>query len=292
MALVLAGCSSGTQNSERADGSETTRSVEHARGTAEVPESPQRVVVLEPVELDTSVALGVTPVGAAVASNIKGVPDYLGVDGVEPVGTVPELDLEAIAQLEPDLILGTDSRHAKLYEQLNSIAPTVFMKTHADPWQENVVLIADALGKSDEVQGLLDSYNERCEEIKQEYDVEGTTANMVRPKDETTLSIYGPNSFAGHALECVGFTIPEQDFKDGVSADISPENILEAKADHVFVTTSDVSDDSTIPDAIAQNRAEFPSLTLVDTSYWVAGVGPKGGELVLNEIEEFLRSQQ
>lgn len=291
-ALALASCSSDTQEAEAAGGSETARSVEHARGTAEIPESPQRVVVLEPVALDTAVALGVTPVGASVASNITGVPEYLDVDGVEPVGTVPEPDLEAIAELAPDLIVGTDSRHSRLYEQLDSIAPTVFMETQADPWQENVLLVAEALGKSDEAQGLLDGFNDRCDRIEEEFSVDGTTANMVRPRDETTLSLYGPTSFAGGALECVGFSIPEQIWEDGLQADISPENILQATADHVFVTTSDVTDESTIPDAITQNRDEFPSVTLVDTSYWVSGVGPRGGELVLDDIEEFLRSQQ
>ncbi len=68
--------------------------------------------MLEPVQLDTAVALGTTPVGAAVASNVTGVPAYLGVgDAVEPVGTVPEPDLEAIAALRPDLVLGTQTRH-------------------------------------------------------------------------------------------------------------------------------------------------------------------------------------
>lgn len=62
-ALVLTGCSSNAQESESAGGSELARSVEHARGTVEVPEP----------------------------------------------------DLEAIAELQPDLILGTDSRHSKLY---------------------------------------------------------------------------------------------------------------------------------------------------------------------------------
>lgn len=294
-ALALAGCSGESQTAEGATdsaGSSETRSVEHARGTAEVPADPERVVVLEPVELDTAVALGVTPVGAAVASNITGVPEYLGVDGVETVGTVPEPDLEAIAQLEPDLILGTESRNSKLFSQLDSIAPTVFLEAHSDPWQENMLVIGDALGQKAEAQELIDGFNDRCESINSEFDVEGTTANLVRPRDETRLSIYGPTSFAGSALECVGFTIPEQVWEDGLQADISPENILEAKADHVFVTTSDVDDESTIPDAIAQNRAEFPSLTLVDTSYWVSGVGPNGGELVLDDIEQFLRAQQ
>ncbi|WP_271982804.1 ABC transporter substrate-binding protein [Pseudoclavibacter terrae] len=294
--LLLAGCATGAAETpasgDNEGGASATRSVEHARGTAEVPADPQRVVVLEPVELDTAVALGVTPVGAAVASNVAGIPEYLGVDGVEPVGTVPEPDLEAIAALKPDLILGTESRHSKLYDQLGAIAPTVFMATQADPWQENVLLIGEALGQQDEAQELLTGFNDRCEEIKSQTASAGKTANLIRPRDETTLSLYGPTSFAGGALECAGLTIPEQQWEDGLQADISPENVLEAKADYVFVTTADVEDASTVPTAITQNATEFPSVTLVDTSYWVSGVGPKGGALVLDDIERFLAAQQ
>ncbi|MGO1182987.1 MAG: ABC transporter substrate-binding protein [Micrococcaceae bacterium] len=298
--VMLAGCSAATSDTEAASetGSESgaaeagQRSVEHARGTAEVPESPQRVVVLEPVELDTAVALGVTPVGAAVASNVAGVPEYLDVDGVEPLGTVPEPDLEAIAALEPDLIMGTESRHSQLFEQLQAIAPTVFMETQADPWQDNVLLIGEALGQREEAQQLLDGFNERCEQISDAVDVDGETANLIRPRDETTLSLYGPVSFAGGALECVGLTIPDQQWEDGLQADISPENIADAAADHVFVTTADTDDDSTIPAAITQNSEVFPSVTLVDTSYWVSGVGPRGGELVLDDIEQYLTAEQ
>ncbi|MET0819823.1 MAG: iron-siderophore ABC transporter substrate-binding protein [Aeromicrobium sp.] len=289
LGLLLAGCSS---ESGSDDAASDTRAVEHARGTANVPEQPKRVVVLEPVELDTSVALGVTPVGAAVASNVAGVPEYLGVDGIKPVGTVPEPDLEAIAALKPDLIMGTESRHSKLYKQLDAIAPTVFMKTQADPWQDNVRLIGQALGREDAAQDLLDGFNDRCEEIKGRFDLTGTTANLVRPRDETTLSLYGPASFAGGALQCVGMTIPDRTWPDGLQADISPENVLDAKADHVFVTTDEVDDESTVPAAIARNADEFPSVELVDTSYWVSGVGPKGGDLVLDDIEKFLEAQK
>jgi len=291
--VLLVGCSS-PSGADDPTTSETpgTRSMEHARGTTQVPEEPKRVIVLEPVELDTAVALGVTPVGAAVASNVSGVPEYLGVDGVEPVGTVPEPDLEAIAALEPDLILGTESRHSQLYAQLDAIAPTVFMQTQADPWQENVLLIGEALGQKDGAQTLLDGFNERCEEIAGEFDVAGTTANLIRPRDETTLSVYGPTSFAGGALECAGLTIPDREWVDGLQADLSPENIMDAQADYVFVTTADVDDESTIPSAITQNAAAFPTVTLVDTSYWVSGVGPKGGDLVLDDIEQFLKAQK
>lgn len=292
--LLLVGCASPDDDAtaSQPSGSGATRAIEHARGTVDVPDEPQRVVVLEPVELDTAVALGVTPVGAAVASNVAGVPSYLGVDGVAPVGTVPEPDLEAIAALRPDLILGTESRHSKLYDQLAAIAPTVFMQTQADPWQDNVLLVGEALGQKERAQELVDGFNERCAKIGEAFDVEGKTANMIRPRDETTLSLYGPVSFAGGALECVGLTIPDQQWEDGLQADLSPENILSARADYVFVTTTDVDDESTIPAAITDNASAFPSVTLVDTSYWVSGVGPKGGSLVLDDIERFLTAQQ
>lgn len=288
-ALALGGCASTGAAPEPT--SAGTHAVTHARGTTDVPDDPQRVIVLEPVELDTAVALGVTPVGAAVASNVAGVPAYLGVDGVTPVGTVPEPDLEAIAALRPDLILGTESRHSKLYEQLSAIAPTVFMATQSDPWQQNALLVGAALGRTAQTQQLLTDVTQRCAAIKDEFALAGKTANMIRPRDETTLSLYGPTSFAGTALECVGLTIPPQEWKDGLQADISPENIRRAAADYVFVTTTDVDDPSSIPAAVTQNADAFGSVTLVDTSYWVSGVGPKGGMRVLDDIERFLSSR-
>ncbi|KAA9085203.1 ABC transporter substrate-binding protein [Microbacterium radiodurans] len=292
-ALLLTGCAAessaaGSATVDEPAGSASPRTIEHARGTTEVPAEPQRVVTLEPLELDTAVAVGITPVGAAVASNVAGIPAYLGVEGVEPVGTVPEPDLEAIAALQPDLILGTEARHSKLYDQLSAIAPTVFIGTQADPWRENAELIGEALGREDEVAAQIAAVDDRCAEIAEAHDVAGQTAQVIRPRDETTLSLYGPVSFAGSLLECVGYTTPEHDWADGLQADISPENILDARADAVFVTAADVSDAAAIPAAITQNAAAFPAVTLVDTSTWVAGVGPHGAQRVLDDIERYL----
>lgn len=295
--LVLTGCSA--PDAEPADAADAaagestgTHQVEHARGTTEVPDDVERVVTLEPLELDTAVAVGITPVGAAVASNVASTPEYLGVDGIEGVGTVPEPDLEAIAALKPDLILGTEARHSALYEQLSAIAPTVFIETQADPWRDNAQLIGEALNREDEVSDLLTAVDERCESLSDEYAVDGETAQLIRPRDETTLSLYGPVSFAGSLLECVGYTIPDQDWADGLQADISPENILDARADDVFVTAVDVDDESAIPAALTGNADAFGRVTLVDTAYWVSGVGPKGAQAVLDDIEKYLEANR
>lgn len=285
----LAGCAASPAAAPNdAVDEKATRSVEHARGTAEVPAEPQRVVVLEPVQLDTAVALGITPVGAAVLNEAAGVPAYLGVDGVESVGTVMEPSIEAIAALEPDLIIGTESRHAALYERLGTIAPTVFMATQTDPWQQNVALVAEALGDPEGAEQLLADYQERCDEIADGFGTAGSTAQLVRPRDGV-LTLYGPESFAGSALECAGFTIPEQPWED-ISLDVSPENVLDASADLVLVTTTDVDDESTLPSVIAENASYFPEPHLVDQSFWITGVGPLGGMAVLDDLERILAS--
>ncbi|WP_110590191.1 ABC transporter substrate-binding protein [Microbacterium suaedae] len=289
-ALLFSACSSDASDDpapSEADGS--THTISHARGETEVPEDPQRVVTLEPVQLDTSVALGVVPVGTSVLSEETGVPAYLGdaAADIEMVGTVTEPSVERIAALEPDLILGTESRHSALYDQLSDVAPTVFMETQADPWQDNVALVAEALGDEAGAEELLADYETRCDEIAEEYDTAGQTAQLVRPRD-TRLTLYGPLSFAGSTLECAGFTTPEHDWED-ISLDISPEEARDAEADLVLVTTVDADDPSTMPDAISDNADAFGSLHLVDFSFWITGVGPVGGMTVLDDLERILQ---
>ncbi|WP_423923559.1 ABC transporter substrate-binding protein [Frigoribacterium sp. 2-23] len=249
--------------------------------------------MLEPVALDTTVALGLMPVGAAVLNAAAGIPSYLGAEAaaIETVGTVTEPDVEKIASLAPDLIIGTESRHAALYDQLTSVAPTVFLASQADPWKDNVALVGDAVGRAGEAKALLSDYDERCHTIASEFDVAGTTAQLIRPRDGL-LTLYGPESFAGSTLECVGFTTPERDWEKSISVDLSPEKVLEATADQVFVTTTDVDDQSTIPAAVAANPAAFPHLHLVDQASWITGVGPLGGSVVLDDIEKILRQSR
>ena len=250
------------------------------------------MVVLEPVQLDTAVALGVVPVGAAVLSDEAGIPAYLGEEaaGIESVGTVTEPSIEKIAALEPDLILGTESRHSALYDRLDEIAPTVFMATQTDPWTENVALVARALGDEAGAQTLLDDFDARCTEVAEEHDTAGKTAQLIRPRDGQ-LSLYGPTSFAGSALECAGFTTPERDWEDSISVDLSYERVFEAQADLVLVTTSDTSDPATMPEVITTNADAFPDAHLVDQSFWITGVGPLGGMTVLDDLDRILSEQ-
>ena len=263
----------------------------HARGPRVLDAAPQRVVTLEPVETDTAAAHGAAPGGAAARSGEAGEPAYLGEEAqaIEVVGTVPEPGGTKPGDPSAEPTPGTEPRHADLYAQLASVAPTVFMATQTDPWQENVLLVGRALGREADAQALLDAYDARCAQLQEDYDVSGT-AQLLRPRDGI-VSAYGPRSFAGSTLECVGFTTPEQEWGEDISVDLSPERVAEAAADLELVTAAAPADASAVPAEIPLNAASFPDVRVVDQSSWISGVGPLGGQAVLDDVERFLQDR-
>jgi len=172
-ALALTSCSSGSDDSSsESSGSGSTGStssagfpatVSTAFGDVTVDEAPVRVVALGWGDAETALALGVQPVGAS---------DWLGFGG-EGVGPwaegrydqAPEIidtlepSYEAIAALEPDLILDTKSPATQeRYDALSAIAPTIGQPEGADPYltssADQLEMIGQALGKSDEAADL------------------------------------------------------------------------------------------------------------------------------------------
>jgi ABC-type Fe3+-citrate transport system substrate-binding protein len=78
--------------------------------------------------------LGIQPAGVA---DIAGHNKYVNiapklVDSVVEVGTHQEPNLEAIAKIKPDLILGVQQRHAGIYQTLSSISKTMLFNPYPE----------------------------------------------------------------------------------------------------------------------------------------------------------------
>lgn len=302
--LLAAACSATDSSSQAASepASEPamaqTREITHAHGVTDVPATAQRVVVLEPVQLDTLVALGTIPVGAAVLNETTGIPDYLGAEAqdIAMVGTVAEPNVEAIAALEPDLIIGTESRHSALYDKLSAVAPTVYMASQADPWQDNVKMVANVVGDEAGGSELLEEYEQRCAQVSEEISalhLGERTAQLIRPRD-AIYSLYGPTSFAGSTLECAGYTIPEHDWED-ISLDVSAENLTTAAADLVLVTSATPTQEDEVIQGIREALGRVNpegQIAVVDQAMWITGVGPLGGQAVLDDLLSVVKSEQ
>jgi iron complex transport system substrate-binding protein len=170
IALVSSGCGStaGDDSSFEDGGSAGAGAFPVTVGTAfgdvTVEEEPTRVVALGWSDAETALALGVQPVGASdwlAVGGDDGLGDWVegGYDEApEIIGTL-EPSYEAIAALEPDLILDTRSPATEdRYELLSAIAPTIGQPegvgAYETTWQQQLEMVGQALGKAEEAGAL------------------------------------------------------------------------------------------------------------------------------------------
>jgi iron complex transport system substrate-binding protein len=244
LALAVAACGADDGDGATAGQSDPQaaappRMIEHAMGTTQVTGQPQRVVVLDTGELDTALSLGLTPVGAVEAITGDGLPEYLGdrVRDVELVGTIEQPNLEAIAALQPDLILSSKVRHEAIYDQLSQLAPTVFAEEPGVTWKENFDLHARALGRIDRAEALKQRYDRDIAAFKQamgERLAETETSVVRSVGDEVRL--YANENFIGTILEDTGLARPEAQDKATFSVTATPENIEALDGDVMFLS--------------------------------------------------------
>lgn len=110
-----------------------TRSVATSHGQVRIPAAPRRVVAMH----DQLVGYAVASLGfdrlVAVAARDAGDPAVAirqfgtvpeGFEGLEDIGTYSEPNLEAIARVDPDLIIGLPYEVDRIYRELTRIAPT------------------------------------------------------------------------------------------------------------------------------------------------------------------------
>ncbi|MFC9700725.1 ABC transporter substrate-binding protein [Streptomyces sp. NPDC056943] len=267
------------------------RTLTHALGTTELKAAPKRVVVLDVGELDNVVSLGIQPVGYAPSEGDDGIPAYLEKDAGTPksVGTINNLNLEAIANLQPDLILGSQLRAADKYDELSKIAPTVFSIRPGFTWKENYLLNAAALDKTAEAKTKLSAYETKAKQLGADIGPNKPTISMVRYLPGK-IRLYAKASFIGTILEDTGLPRPKNQQIDDLAAEISPEKIDEADADWIF--TGVYGDAKATKKDAAQANPLWKNLKAVKAGQakdvpdetWYLGLGVTAANSVLDDL--------
>ncbi|GGV15043.1 ABC transporter substrate-binding protein [Streptomyces spectabilis] len=271
------------------------RTLTHALGKTELKQRPQRVVVLDVGELDNVVSLGVKPVGYAPTEGDDGVPGYLKKRAGSPknIGTINSLNLEAIANLKPDLILGSELRAAKLYPQLSKIAPTVFSVRPGFTWKQNYLLNAAALDRTAAAKAALGAYEKKAKALGEEIGPKKPTVTMLRYMPDR-VRLYAKASFIGTVLTDVGLPRPKNQQVNDLATEISPERIDEADADWIF--TGVYGDPKKTGRAGAENNPLWKKLDAVKEGRaknvpdetWYLGLGVTAADLVLDDLRNHL----
>lgn len=308
--IVLAACGNNDKandtSSDKKD--DSTYTIEHAMGSSDIKGEPKRVVVLTNEGTEALLALGVKPVGAV--QSFLGDPWYDHIkdkmDGVEVVGQEGEINIEKIASLKPDLIIGNKLRQEKDYAKLSKIAPTVFSETLRGDWQENFKLYAKALNKEAEGTKVLDDYTAHVEEVKTALgDKTNQEISIVRFMADTTR-IYYTDSFSGVIFDQLGFKrVPAQaelfeaDAKLGnLAIEVGKESIPDMDGDLLFYFTYLPTGD----DSASKTEKEWTSDKLwknlhavkdgnahkVDDAIWNTAGGILAANIMLDQIKEVL----
>ena len=192
--------------------------IEHAFGSTTIDAAPERVVCVSWNGSDFALALGVTPVG--VREWLGGYPfqsrpwaqEQLGGAELETVGG-EELDVEQIAGLQPDLILGLYAHLTEeVYTTLSQIAPTVaHPSTDAEiPWQQQMLLTGRALGHEARAEEIVAGVEERYEQARSEHpEFDGMTAAFASFSPDG-FWIFEAIDVRTQFLTSLGFQLPEE----------------------------------------------------------------------------------
>lgn len=190
--------------------------IEHRFGVTRIETEPKKIVSLSFIGHDFLLALGIAPYALRkwYGTDRFGVwvwgHDALG--DAEPIVMQGEINIEQIAAMQPDLILGqwsgmTERDYTLLSRIAPTVAPTAEYGDYGTPWQEMLRTVGLATGTFDKAEGVIDRLEGRFAAIRESHpEWRGASSVMVWAGE---TGAYTERDIRGRFLEDLGFEVPE-----------------------------------------------------------------------------------
>lgn len=304
--LGLVGC--GTSDTSSPDTNEIeaetkteteTITIAHPLGEVTVKKNPERIIVFDYATLDSLDQMGIDVLGLPKDS----IPEYLSKfndEKYENVGSLKEPDFEKIYELNPDVIL-ISGRQSDAYEELNKIAPTVFLQVDGAKYMEsvknNLTILGQLFDKEEFVEEQLSKLNDAMVQLKEKVTEKGYNALVVMANDGS-ISAFGKGSRFGIVHEELGFEPADPEIEVGNHGNsITFEYILEKNPDYIFVidrvatvggnvTAEHIFDNDLIKETDAHKNNRIVYLT--SQVWYVASGGLQGTNIMIEDIQQAL----
>jgi iron complex transport system substrate-binding protein len=295
LAVFTAACGSNTAtpateqtpaaSSEAPQGSEEI-TIKHKLGEAKLKKNPQTVVAFDYGVVDSLDKLGIEITGVAQAS----IPPYLEKfkdAKYKNIGSLKEPDFEKINAMKPDVIF-ISGRQQDAYEELNKIAPTIFLgvdtSKYMESFTENMKTLGTIFGKEAQVDEELSKINDSIKQLNEKAASGGKNALIVLV-NEGKLSAYGAGSRFGILHDVFGFTPVDKNIEVSTHGQsVSAEYIVEKDPDYLFVVdrgvvsanqTASTSAKQAIENELVKNTKAFKNGNIIylDANYWYLSGG-------------------
>lgn len=275
--------------------------IKHKLGEAKLKKNPQTVVAFDYGVLDSLDKLGIEVTGVAQSS----IPPYLAKfkdAKYKNIGSLKEPDFEKINAMKPDVIF-ISGRQQDAYEELNKIAPTIFLGVDTSKYMEsftaNMKTLGTIFGKETQVDEELGKINDSIKQLNEKATASGKNALIILA-NEGKISAYGAGSRFGILHDVFGFTPVDKNIEVSTHGQsVSFEYVVEKDPDYLFVVDRDgavaTNKDAVTPakqiieNDLVKNTKAFKNGNIIylDANYWYLS----GGGLVstANMADEVLK---
>jgi len=305
--FVLSACGTSTKGTNLAEtpANETAANsekitIKHELGSAVLAKNPKKVVVFDYGLLDIMDSLDIEVTGLPKAT----IPSFLEKYKDEKyanIGTLKEPDFEKVFELEPDVIF-ISSRTAAAYEELNKIAPTIYLPVDNTDYMASVKHNAEVIGelfdKTDEASKTLTSLKDRVATVKAKVEKIGENALVVLANDGT-LSAYGAVSRFGIIHNALGFKQADENIEESTHGQtVTYEYILEKNPDNLYVIDrnqivgGEANAVSTLENDIVKETNAYKNGKIVYLNpevWYITSGGFTGTSMMLDEVEASLK---
>lgn len=230
---LLAACGGGAAGSAGTEEEGATHVVNSAFGDVTLPVEPKAALGMYTTDVDILITLGFP---LAKSQPIRGdgyttFPSFFpqeALEGIEPFANYPDYNYEAILAAQPDFILNGLGYDEKVVKRLPEIAPTYSVNAYdGRNWREHFQETAEALGRTEQYEAWVDSYEQRVAEVRESIGDQAGSL-VVAPlswwEGKATSSCYTGVECA--VFEDLGLTIyPGAKKKDGEGVSLSGEQV-------------------------------------------------------------------
>ncbi|MGQ7562410.1 siderophore ABC transporter substrate-binding protein [Streptococcus suis] len=301
--IALAACSSAEQVSTSQD-----ITIQTSTGETTVPSNPQKIVVLDYGVADSLRALGKedTIVGMPKDSLPTYLKDLKDKKEITNVGNLREVNLETVAELEPDLII-LSSRTQDQQAEFEKIAPAIYFENSTSDYLNSVKTNATELAKlfGDEAVKEAESKLADIDTLVQtaqdkNKDTQLTTLTVLL--NEGSMAGIAPDGRYSFIYKTLGFQPTDLKLEENTQGNqgrshgssLSLESVSQINPDIIFVVdrtlaiggddtqNSDILNNALIQDTNAGKNKKI--ITLTPDLWYLSGGGLESTKLMFEEV--------
>ncbi|WP_010268780.1 ABC transporter substrate-binding protein [Paenibacillus senegalensis] len=208
-----------------------------------LPDPVEKIVITGAMEaMEDALVLDVKPVGAITFAGQF--PELFApiVTDAESIGEKSQPNFETILKLKPDVILASTKFPDDVVEQLEKIATTIRVSHIATHWEDNLRLMGELSGKTEQAEQEIANYQAALEQVKPELTekLQDKTVLFIRIR-AGQMFIYPETVFFNPILyNDLGLTAPAEVKAAQTQEQISVEALAGLNPDIIFIQNADV----------------------------------------------------